>query len=122
MFHSQQGSKGTAKSAKFMAFGNYHITYMVCVMYFVAPFMQSCLKTEFAAQSSLQCSVSQTGPVVNVVHEEDQSSVSFVSSSTSCVPTSEDHHVYTCTTTISNEVSLNVTEPKCSTDISSSGM
>ena len=93
-------------------------------MYFVAPFMQSSLKTEFAAQSSLQCSVSLTGPVVNVVHEEDQPSASFVSSSTSCVPTSEDHHVHICTTTISNEVSdsLNVTEPKCSTDISSSGM
>ena len=65
--------------------------------YFVAPFIQSCLKTEVAAQSSLQCSVSLTGPVVNTTHAEDQPSASFVSSSTNCVPTSKDHHVHICT-------------------------
>ena len=60
-------------------------------MYFVALLMQSCLKTETAAHSSHQCSVSLTGSPVNMIHEENQPSALFVSSSTSCVPTSENH-------------------------------
>ena len=73
--------------------------------YFVAPFMQQCLRTIDVARSSLQCSVSLAGPVlvVNTVDEE-----------------SEDHHVHICSTTISTGMSLNITEPAYSNDINNS--
>ena len=88
--------------------------------YFVAPFLQPCLRTIDVAQSSLQCSVSLAGPVVNIVHEENEQSTSFVSSSsTISVSTSKDHHVHTCPTSISIDMSLNITEPNYSTNIKS---
>ena len=69
------------------------------------------------AQLSLQPSVSLAGPVVNILHEENEQSTSFVSSS--CVSTSEDH-VHTCSTAISTDMSLNITKPIYSTDTSTS--
>ena len=92
------------------------------IIYFVALFLQPCLRTVDLVQSPLQCSASLAGPVVNVVHEENEQSTSFISSSTSCVSTSEDHHVHICSTTISTDTSLSTTEPKHSIHIITSGM
>ena len=86
-------------------------------------FIQPYLNTTDLDQSSFQCSVSLAGPVVNIVHEENEQSTSFVSSSsTSFVSTSEDHHVHICPTTISTDTSLNITEPNYSANIKSSGI
>lgn len=83
-------------------------------MYCVVPFIQPCLRPTDVAQSSLQCSVPLAGPVVNVVDEENEPSTSFASTLTSC---SEDHYVHICSTTISADVSPNITEPSYSIDI-----
>ena len=76
--------------------------------------MQPCLRTTDVAHSSLQCSVSLAGPVVNTVDEENEQSTSFVSTLTNC---SEDHHIHICSTTISTGVLLNITKPTYSTNI-----
>ena len=77
---------------------------------FIAAIIQPSLKSTAVAQSSFQCSASLAGPVVNIVHVEDEQPVT-PSSSTSCVATSEDQHVHICSTVpISTDMSLSNTD------------
>ena len=90
---------------------------MYYLLFFLAPFMQPCLRITDVACSPLQHSVSLAGPAVNILDGENERSTSFVSTLTSC---SEDHHVHICSTTISTGVSLNITKPTYSTNINNS--
>jgi len=80
--------------------------------------MKPLFKTSALTQSSLQCNVSLVAPVRNIIHVGNkQTGALFVPSSTSCVATSEDEHVHICSTPISTDVSLSISKPNCSTDV-----
>ena len=71
---------------------------------------QPCLKSTDAAnvvtQSSFECGVSLTAPVVNTVHGENELNTSLATSSTSHVSCSEDHHVPTFSNPTSSDMPL----------------
>ena len=57
-------------------------------------------------QPSFQCCVSVAAPAVNIIYEDNELNTSLVSSSTSHVSSSEDHHVHTCSNPTTTDTSL----------------
>ena len=76
----------------------------------VVTMTRPCLKSTDAAntvtQSSFECDVSLVAPAVNIVHGDNELNTLLISSSTSHVSSSEDHHVHTCSNPTSSDLSF----------------
>jgi len=76
--------------------------------------MKPLFKTCALTQSSLKCNVLLVAPVRNIVHVGNEQTGG---SSTSCVTTGEDEHIHICSTPKSTNMSLSISKPNCSTDV-----